>query len=58
MTFPQLWSAIAPVWYSKKILVVCIIGVKTIKLLRETLRIYFGDISENLLYKYYYFYLS
>ena len=38
--------------------VMCIIGLKTNGVLRGASKIYLDDSSENLLYKYYEFYLS
>ena len=47
----KLQSAIAPVWYSLKMQVAGMLGLKTIKPFREALKLYLNDSTENLLWK-------
>ena len=44
----KLWPAIAPAWYSTKMHVSYIIGLKTKEPFRKSLKIYSSDSSENL----------
>ena len=51
MTTSKMWSAIAPVWYSTKMPIACIIDIKTNELFRGALKTYLDGSSENLCYK-------